>query len=74
MSTYKMILFDKVHKQTKLIYAVRSQDSGYLGGRWGGRWWREGGMSRLGVTGNAALWSGRRLHRFIQFVEASQAA
>lgn len=56
MSTYKTILFRKVHTQTKLIYAVRSQDSSYLGGRWGGvQWWMDGGMNGLGVTGNAAL-------------------
>lgn len=34
-STYKMILFDQAHKQTKPIYAVGSQDSGYLWGRLG---------------------------------------
>ena len=34
-STHKMILFYKVQKQTKLIYAVRNQESDYQGGRWG---------------------------------------
>lgn len=31
-----MILFYKVQKQTKLISAVRSRESGYWSGRWGG--------------------------------------
>lgn len=37
-----MILLYKVQKQTKLIYAVISQDSGYWGGRW--EWWIKEGM------------------------------
>lgn len=59
-------IFTKVHKQTKLIYEVRSHPAGQKGIRnWQGTW--------LGLlcTGNAVSWSGCWLHGYIRFVKKS---